>query len=63
MWVNATYTDHKYDGNGNLVRYTFDGDLTRDYPSPLNHETAQRERVILWNCNNSIIHPGNNSNK
>ena len=55
MWVYAQYTNHHYDEKGNLVSYTFDGDLTRDYPFPLNHETAQRERNIEWSCNNPVV--------
>lgn len=50
----AQYTGHRYDANGNLTGYTFDGDLTKDYTFPVNHETAQIERVIAWSCSDNV---------
>ena len=52
-WVSAEYSDHRYDETGNLVSYTFYGDLTRDPPGPYTNETDQRQRIIEWNCNMS----------
>ena len=49
-WTYANYVDHQYDEHGNLISYTFDGDLTKDYPIPYSHETAQRQRIINWSC-------------
>lgn len=50
-WVGAQYSNHQYDETGNLVSYTFYGDLTRDPPGPDGNETDQRQRLIEWNCN------------
>ena len=54
-WVNAQYTNHQYDVNGNLASYTFDGDLTRDCPSPFHRETAQKQRILNWSCDNAAV--------
>jgi hypothetical protein len=53
-FVTAQYTEHIYDASGNLISYTYDGDLTQDFPFPVNHETAQIKRTIVWNCNGKV---------
>ena len=54
-WVYAQYSNHQYDEEGNLVSYTFYGDLTTDPPGPDVNETDQRPRIIEWNCNVPLI--------
>lgn len=49
--VYGDYSNHKYDQNGNLVSYDFDGDLSS--PIPYFRFQGHRSRNISWTCSNN----------
>ncbi|MEO8583787.1 MAG: hypothetical protein ABI415_08315 [Flavitalea sp.] len=49
QYVDAQYSNHKYDANGNLISYDFNGELSHGspyYPS----DYVERDRIITWKC-------------
>jgi len=49
-WIEGTYTNHQYDNNGNLVRYTFNGNFYRAIPYYEYGNSRQVNRSIVWQC-------------
>lgn len=50
--MSGIYSNHKYDSNGNLISYTFDGDIWM--PDAVGYEIitypGRAERTINWQC-------------
>ncbi len=50
--MGASYSNHKYDSNGNLISYTFDGDIWM--PDAVGNELitypGRADRIINWQC-------------
>ena len=49
--MGMSYYNHQYDQQGNLVSYSFEGDIRRALPYPMGRDIRQLNRTIEWKCN------------